>query len=260
MCKQPYLCAEAYAVKAMILAAGLGTRLLPLTRTVPKPMLKLAGEPLIGHQLRALSRGGVSDVMINLHHLKEQIIAYVGTGEKFGVSVHYSEEDQLLETGGAIRKILGFFEESPFWLLNGDIWTDFEFKNLPNRVPERTAHLVLTPTPEHREHGDFEFAKGKVVARGEPYVYCGIACLHPSIMRTSEPQQSDQELGDRDLNNQALNNQEEGDQEYGEIFSLRDIYFALMAEGRLNAQIHQGSWHDIGTLPQYEALLAKHPN
>ena len=220
-------------MKAMILAAGLGTRLQPLTIHTPKPMLKLGGEPLIGHQLRALARAGATDVMINLHHLKEQITDYVGSGDRFGVSVHYSHEEQLLETGGAIRKVLPWFGGHPFWLLNGDIWSNFDFADLPQHIAPHSAHLVLTPTPSHRNHGDFEYHNGAITGRGEAYVYCGIACLHPDIISPSD---------------------------HPSTFSLRDIFFALIQERRLSAQIHRGEWQDIGTPSQYTELLRKYPN
>ena len=218
---------------AMILAAGIGSRLKPLTENTPKPMLPVAGEPLIGHQLHALARAGVTDVVINLHHLKEQITDYVGTGQSFGVSIHYSHEPQLLETGGAIRQALPLFEERPFWLLNGDIWTDFDFATLPLEIPHNSAHLVLTPTPAHRDAGDFEWAEGLITSRGNTYVYCGIACLQPTIVSHVSA---------------------------GTHFSLRDTFFRLIAEKRLYGQVHQGAWHDIGSLPQYQALLQQHPN
>lgn len=218
---------------AMILAAGLGTRLRPLTDQIPKPMLPIAGIPLIGHQLHALARAGVSDVIINLHHLKEQITAYVGTGKDFGVSVHYSEEPELLETGGAIRKVLDAFDKKPFWLLNGDIWTDFDFSTLPRTLPTGAAHLVLTPTPAYRQQGDFTWSDGLITARGNDYVYCGIACLQPDLFSGIDP---------------------------GSHFSLRDTYFKLIDQQCLYAQIHPGVWHDIGSLDQYQALLQQYPN
>ncbi|MEM7096789.1 MAG: nucleotidyltransferase family protein [Pseudomonadota bacterium] len=217
-------------MRAMILAAGLGTRLRPLTEHTPKPMLEVAHRPLVGHQLASLATAGVSEVMINLHHLAEQIQAYVGDGSQFGVSVHYSYEPRLLETGGAIRSVLEFFEDQPFWLINGDIYSDFDFANLPKRLAAHTAQLVLTPTPTYREHGDFECSQGQITARGNSFVYCGISALHPSIVADS-PQ--------------------------GEAFSLRDSFFRMIEERALYGQIHHGDWHDIGTLAQYRELANK---
>ena len=218
-------------MRAMILAAGLGTRLRPLTDHTPKPMLEVAGQPLIGHQLTRLAAAGVSDVMINLHHLADQIQSYVGTGEAFGVSVHYSYEPQLLETGGAIRSVLDFFEGRPFWLINGDIFSDFDFSRLPKDLANDTAELVLTPTPQYRKQGDFEYNDHRITARGSQYVYCGISALHPSIV---------------------------ADTPQGEAFSLRDTFFRLITEQNLFAQVHHGEWYDIGTLSQYQSLVAKY--
>ncbi len=216
-------------MKAMILAAGKGSRLAPLTQTTPKPMLPLAGKPLIEWQIEALSRAGFSKIFINLHHLGEQIEAPLGHGEKWQVEIQYSAEPQLLETGGGIVNALDLLGDAPFVVLNGDIWTDFDFKTLHNALhPPNMAHVVLTPTPAYRETGDFEYAQGQVTRRGNRYVYCGIAVLSPNLFAGLE---------------------------VGE-FSLRDLYFGLVTDKRLSAQVHEGVWHDIGTLEQYEALAA----
>ena len=223
-------------MKAMILAAGRGTRLAPLTDTTPKPMLPLAGRPLIEWQVMALAAAGVSDIVINLHHLGEQIADHLGDGRRYGVNIRYSRESELLETGGGILNALPLLQKSSsqsetFWLLNGDIFTDFRFNRLPQSLPEGDrAHLVLTPTPAHRSTGDFECTDGRITRRGDTYVYCGIAALSPTLF---EGQQTSH-------------------------FSLRDLYFESISPGRIGAQIHTGEWHDIGTLAQYEALLASH--
>jgi MurNAc alpha-1-phosphate uridylyltransferase len=211
----------------MILAAGKGTRLAPLTDTTPKPMLPLFGRPLIEWQIAALAAAGVTRVVINLHHLGEQIRSHLGDGAAFNLEICYSEEAQLLETGGGIVNALPLFEDRPFWLLNGDIWTDFDFSTLPAApVAPNLAHLVLTPTPAYRENGDFEFAAGQVTRRGATYVYCGIAALDPAMFAAARPSH----------------------------FSLRDLYFKLIADGKISGQVHNGEWHDIGTLAEYLAL------
>jgi MurNAc alpha-1-phosphate uridylyltransferase len=214
----------------MILAAGKGTRLAPLTHTTPKPMLTLAGKPLIQWQVEALARAGVEEVVINLHHLGEQISSHLADGSAFGVNIRYSREENLLETGGGIVNALPLLEHEPFWLLNGDIYTDFDFTTLPAQpaAPD-LAHIVLTPTPDYRERGDFDYADGRVTRRGQSYVYCGIAVLSPQLFEGM------------DLSH----------------FSLRDLYFDLIENGRLSAQVHAGAWHDIGTVAQYQALAAQ---
>lgn len=189
-------------------------------------MLSLAGRPLIGHQVEALSRAGVREIIINLHHLGEQIADYLQDGSRFDVAITYSWETELLETGGGIVKALPFFADQPFWLLNGDIFTDFDFSTLPVRPNgNNLAHIVLTPTPAYRDQGDFEYAGGQVSARGQRYVYCGIAVLDPRLLQGAQ----------------------------AEHFSIRDSYFALLQQGRLGAQVHRGIWQDIGSLAQYEA-------
>lgn len=217
------------APKAMILAAGRGTRLAPLTDTTPKPMLPLNGKPLIQWQIEALVRCGVREVIINLHHLGEVIENFLTDGSAFGVSIQYSREQALLETGGGIVKALPLLGDAPFWLLNGDIWTDFDFASLPIAPSNpNLVHMVLTATPESRDHGDFEYAHGSITARGESHVYCGIACVTPSV------------FGGRKV----------------EPFSWNEIFFDLVNQGLVSAQIHNGTWHDIGTLAQYQKLTS----
>ncbi len=211
----------------MILAAGRGTRLAPLTNTIPKPMLPVRGKPLIAWQVEALSAAGVTDLVINLHHLGEQIQAHLGNGDKYGLRIEYSVEAELLETGGGIVNALPLLGHETFWLLNGDIFTDFAISRLPRTLTDGDqVHLVLTPTPAYRESGDFEFADGRVTRRGDTYVYCGIAALSPALFAGHERNH----------------------------FSLRDLYFGAIAAGRVSGQIHDGTWHDIGTLDEYEAL------
>ena len=217
------------APSAMILAAGRGTRLAPLTDVTPKPLLPLGGKPLIEWQVEALVNAGVENIVINLHHLGEQIAEHLGDGGRFGAAIQYSREAELLETGGGIVNALPLLGSETFWLLNGDIYTDFNFATLPDELADGDlAHLVLTPTPAYRDAGDFECAGGRITGRGNAFVYCGIAVLSPALF----------------------------DGQANGHFSLRDLYFEQLAAGRVSAQIHTGEWHDIGTLAQYEALKA----
>ena len=214
-------------MKAMILAAGKGTRLAPLTQLTPKPLLTLAGRPLIEWQVQALAQAGVDEIMINLHHLGGQISNYLGNGEKYDLKITYCHEIELLETGGGIVNALPFLGDQPFYLFNGDIWTDFNFQKLPARPrQDNLAHLVITPTPKNRPTGDFQFTNGQITGRGNDYVYCGIALLNPALFSGQSKRH----------------------------FSLRDLYFDLISQGRLGAQTHQGRWHDIGTLQEYTLL------
>jgi MurNAc alpha-1-phosphate uridylyltransferase len=216
-------------MKTMILAAGRGERLRPLTDRIPKPLAPVAGRPLLAHQLDWLAAGGFQDVVINLHHLGSQIQAAFGDGAAFGTTIRYSPEVDRLETGGGIVNALPLLGDAPFLVLNGDIFTDFPFAALRGALPDDAdAHLVLTPTPSHRTAGDFEFAAGRVTARGGAYVYCGIAVLHPRLFtgRRAEP------------------------------FSLRELLFAAIDRGRLSAQVWTGYWTDIGTPDQLAAVDA----
>ena len=216
--------------QAMILAAGKGSRLAPLTNTTPKPMLPVQGKPLIQWQVEALANCGIHNLVINLHHLGDQIVDHLGDGSSYGVKITYSHEQSLLETGGGIAKALPHFRGQRFYLINGDIWSNFDFASLPQNLAPNSAHIVITPTPAYREQGDFDYAAGKITQRGGDYVYCGIALLSEQIFSNFELTAHTQ------------------------AFSLRDIYFQLIEKQLLHAQVHQGNWLDIGTIEQYEAV------
>lgn len=214
-------------MKAMILAAGRGSRLAPLTDATPKPMLSVHGKPLIESQIQWLMQAGIREFVINLHHLGEQIEDHLGNGARLGIDIQYSHEVDLLETGGGIKHALPLLGDAPFALLNGDIWTDFDFNQLPSGLPSGTeAHLVVTPTPAWRSQGDFDYQDGRIVDRGSTHVYCGIALLTPQLLA-------------RDARS---------------AFSLRDALFELIEQKALSAQLFTGSWLDIGTLDQYKTL------
>jgi MurNAc alpha-1-phosphate uridylyltransferase len=214
-------------MKAMILAAGLGRRLAPLTNHTPKPLLPIAGEPLLVRQIRQLSQASYKDIVINLHHLGAQIETTLGDGSALGVNIQYSHEDILLDTGGGIVKALPMLGNAPFVVLNGDILTNFDFTDLPNDFTADTlGHLVVTEKPASRDHGDFNLNNQRITERGDDWVYCGIAVLDPRLF-INAPQGA---------------------------FSLRDIYFSALAKSQLSAQIHSGHWTDIGDLEEYAAV------
>lgn len=215
----------------MILAAGRGERLRPLTDHTPKVLAEVGGEPLLAHQLGWLRSIGIRNVVINLHHLGQQIVDAFGDGRRHGVKLSYSLEPELLETGGGIVKALPLLGDAPFLLLNGDIYTEFPFAALPTALDAGAlGHLVVTPRPAFRERGDFEVADGVVTGRGDSYVYCGIALLDPAL-----------------LHGRAA-----------ERFSLRDVYFQAMEQRALTAQIWRGYWSDIGTADQLADVNARH--
>jgi MurNAc alpha-1-phosphate uridylyltransferase len=209
----------------MILAAGRGERLRPLTDRTPKPLLAIAGLPLIQHQLGWLASAGVHDVVINLHHLGDQIEDRLGDGNQLGVSITYSREDVLLDTGGGIARALPFLGGMPFVILNGDIWTDYPFARLPSSLGDDLAHLVLTDTPAHRSEGDFGLADNRVTRDCErPYTYCGIAVLSRALF----------------------------DGAPAGPFSLRDLLFRAIEHHAVSGELWRGRWIDIGTPDQWE--------
>ena len=210
-------------MRAMILAAGRGERLRPLTERIPKPLIRLAGEPLIVHQLRWLRRAGIRDVVVNLHHLGEAIARALGTGADLGVRIHYSREPELLDTGGGIKKALPELGSGPFVVLNGDIWTNYAFRNLADIRPAK-AHLVLTPTPAHRDHADFHLDttdNALLVRRGadNDLTYCGIAVFAEALFADTP----------------------DGP------FPLTDPLFRAAHAGEVTGEIFNGTWIDIGT-------------
>ena len=213
----------------MILAAGRGERLKPLTDRIPKPLIPIAGEPLIVHQIRWLERTGIRDIVINLHHLGNAIEHALGDGSDLRVRIAYSREPERLETGGGVRAALPLLGGEPFALLNGDIWTDYDFATLPRRLAAGDlAHVVLTPRPAHRAEGDFDLIGERVVrpAGERPLVYCGIALVSPKLL-------DDAPAG---------------------AFSLRELYFRASAERRLAGERFEGCWIDIGNPEQLRAV------
>ena len=219
-------------MKAMLLAAGRGRRLAPLTDRTPKPLLPVHGQSLIQRILGRLKQAGIREAVINTHHLAEQIERTIGDGTTIGLPIRYSRESELLETGGGIKKALPLLNADVFIICNADIYTDFDFANTPPGLAKGDlAHLVLVPTPASRQSGDFDCSAGRIHSRGSDYVYAGIALIHRDLFIDS-PQGA---------------------------FSLRDLLFAAVENGRVSAQIHRGKWTDIGTPEEYARANAGPP-
>jgi MurNAc alpha-1-phosphate uridylyltransferase len=208
---------------AMILAAGRGERLRPLTDSTPKPLLEAGNKKLIEHHLQALSAAGFSHVIINICHLGQQIIETLGDGSRYGLTIHYSDErDSVLETGGGIFKALPLLKSDPFLVINGDIWTDTDLSKLPERI-DSLAHLVLVKNPAHNPQGDFSFAANKVHERKDHQVswtYSGLGIYSHQLFQQCKK----------------------------ERFPLAPLLRSYMANDQISGEIHDGLWFDIGTI------------
>jgi N-acetyl-alpha-D-muramate 1-phosphate uridylyltransferase len=213
--------------RAMVLAAGRGERMRPLTDQVPKPLLLVRGKPLIVHHLERLARCGVRDVVINVAWLGDRIRAALGDGAAFGVSIHYSEEGaQALETGGGIFQALPWLGSEPFLVVNGDVFTDFDFAAL-SIAPEAWAHLLLVPNPVQHPQGDFALEDGRVAETGSPrWTYSGIGLYRARLFDGCQP---------------------------GRFPLLPRLKHAIAA-GCLTGEVYRGSWSDVGTVERLAAL------
>ena len=217
-------------MKAMILAAGRGERMRPLTDTTPKPLLKAGGRHLIEYHLESLAAAGFDSVVINHAYLGDQIEKQLGDGRRYGLSIHYSAEGEALETGGGIFRALPLLGDAPFVVINGDVWTDYPYARLRERPVER-AHLVLVDNPPQHPQGDFVLEQGRVHAgEGERLTFSGIGLYHPALFDGCE----------------------DG------AFALAPLLRGAMEKGAVSGEHYRGQWFDIGTperLAQLDALL-----
>jgi len=219
-------------VRAMILAAGRGERMRPLTLVRPKPLLEAGGAPLIVHHLRALASAGFEDVVVNLSWLGYQIRATLGDGSRYGVRLHYSDEGpEPLETGGGIFRALSLLGAGPFLVLNGDVWTDVDWSALRERLaPGDLAHLVLVPNPAHNQSGDFVLEHGRIAeTAGERTTFSGVGVYRAELFAGCS----------------------DG------IFKLAPLLRNAARAGRVSGELHTGAWLDIGT-PERLADLDEH--
>lgn len=225
-------------MKAMILAAGLGTRLRPLTDTLPKPLIEAGGKSLIGWHLEKLAALGVRDIVINHAWLGDVLEEKLGDGAAFGVRIVYSREGMPpLETAGGIRHALPLLGGEPFLLVNGDIWSDFDFARLPGLAGHAAlsagvdAHLVLVPNPDFHPRGDFHLdARGRVQSAGESlHTFAGISVLRPSLFAGLPAGPC----------------------------PLAPVLRAAMAAGRVSGELHRGRWTDVGTPERLQELRVR---
>lgn len=207
-------------MNAMILAAGRGERLRPITDTTPKALVKVRGERLLDRHLRMLAAAGINTVVINLGWLGEQIVNHVDSTNSHGLNIVFSPEyDHVLETGGGICRALPILGSDPFWVVNGDIYTDITLPSggLDDDVD---GHLVLVPTPIHKTSGDFDLRGSRVQFSATPSLtFSGVACYRPSFFDHCQVK----------------------------AFSVAPMLYEAAKKGRLSGNLHDGMWEDIGT-------------
>lgn len=216
-------------MKVMILAAGLGKRLRPLTLHRPKPLVEVDGKPLIVHHLERLSQAGFRDIVINHSWLGEQIVQRLGNGSEWGVDIAYSHEPEPLETAGGIIQalpLLGDHRDDPFLIVNGDIFTDYPFERVPERLVG-LAHLIMVDNPGFKETGDFALRQGKVQEQGDTLLtYSGMSVLTAELF-------SDCPAG---------------------VQALAPLLTQAMVRGAVTGEHYQGFWTDVGTVERLNEL------
>jgi MurNAc alpha-1-phosphate uridylyltransferase len=218
-------------MRAMILAAGRGERMRPLTDRTPKPLLQVGGETLIDRHLQALRAAGIRQVVINVSWLGEQIRERLGRGEGFGLDIVYSQEPPgALDTGGGIRHALGLLGDGPFLVVNGDTWTDVDLSSLCEAqalASEDLATLLLVPTPAYKAAHDFAFSEGRVVAGLRTHTFSGIGLYRPALFDAAPSTAR---------------------------FPLAPLLREAVEAGRVAGRVHHGEWYDVGTPERLRAL------
>ncbi|MGI9276886.1 MAG: N-acetylmuramate alpha-1-phosphate uridylyltransferase MurU [Endozoicomonas sp.] len=217
-------------MRAMILAAGLGKRLRPLTLNTPKPLLPAAGKPLIVYHLERLAAAGFRDIVINHAWLGEQIVEALGDGKQWSVNIRYSGEEKPLETGGGIFNALPALTDEepdePFAVVNGDVYTDYPFEQLPRAVSDH-AHLVMVDNPSFKATGDFALEQGRVKPDGDSMLtFSGLSVLSPRLFDGCRPG----------------------------AFRLAPLLLQAMNAGMVSGEHYQGFWTDVGTVERLQGL------
>ena len=214
-------------MRAMILAAGRGERLRPLTDRLPKPLVEVGGRPLIEHHLQRLAAAGFREIVINISHLGDMISDALGDGSRFGLGIEYSREPQgALETGGGIFQALDRLGPGPFAVINGDIFADYSLARL-RAVKCDSAHLVLVPNPDHNPGGDFALEGARIRNSGERMgTFSGISVYHPRLFDGCAPGR----------------------------FSVVPILRKAIDDRVVTGEWHRGTWSDVGTPERLEAL------
>ncbi len=216
----------------MILAAGRGERLRPYTDAIPKPLLEVAGQTLLGRHLERLARAGFRRAVINVSHLAEKITARFGDGSRDGMRIDWSRETAPLETAGGIAQARGLLGTDPFLLVNADIWCEFDFLNLGDfQLGKRLSHLVLVPNPPWHPEGDFSLEHGVIGNAVAPrYTYAGIAVISPQLVTGIAA---------------------------GQKAQLAPLWRAAAERGEVTGELYEGHWSDVGTPERLSALEAR---
>jgi len=214
-----------------VLAAGRGERMRPLSDTLPKPLLPVAGRPLIVYHLEALARAGIHDVVVNLAWLGDRLRAALGDGGRYGVRIHYSDEGaEALETGGGIFNALPLLAPGSFVVVNGDTWTDFDFRHLtldPDVDADALARLVLVPNPDHHPQGDFGLDGDVVVEHAtERATFSGFGVYRPELFTGVTAGK----------------------------FPLAPLLNRAIAAGRVRGELYRGEWWDVGSPARLHSL------
>ena len=218
-------------MKAMILAAGLGNRMRPLTLTTPKPLLMVGGKPLIVWHIEALKMAGIQDIVINTAWLGHKLHEALGDGSAFGVNIFWSDENEPLETAGGIQQALPLLGKEPFLLVNGDIWLRYDFSRLVNKdLGKHLAHLLLVDNPPQHPNGDFAFKRdgqSLILPQGaEKYTFAGVSVLSPKLF---------------------------ADLPAGKA-PLAPLLRQAITEQLVTGEYHTGAWVDVGTPERLQAL------
>lgn len=219
-------------MRAMILAAGRGERMRPLTDHTPKPLLQVGGKPLIQYHIEALAAAGVREIVINLAWLGQQIRAALGNGSQLGVRIHYSDEgDAALETGGGVFQALpvlaGASGTDAFIVVSGDVWTEYPLGDALNKPASGdVAHLVVVPNPDFHTRGDFGLLDGRLTDSGERYTYANIGVFRPEFFVGCKPGR----------------------------FPIAPLMFDWIRKGRVGGELYRGVWHNVGTPRQLQQI------
>jgi len=221
-------------MRAMILAAGRGVRLRPLTDTLPKPLIPVAGQPLIEYHLRNLARAGITEIIINTAWLAEKIHQQLGDGASYGVNIDYSDEGTALETAGGIINALPLLGDEPFLVVNGDIYCELDFRAMEDvsacLADDIQAHLVLVNNPDHNQAGDFAIKDGMIKNSGDSmYTFSGIGIYRPEFFAGQTPG----------------------------ALPLAPVIRDRCEKGQISGEVYGGAWTDAGTIERIKQLEAQ---